>query len=289
MELAGCQMAPFCVVTIPPVRYAEPVIWKKSWEPEAVLSFVGGVIAVFFLGNIAAVLLRYAGIHGFRTDVSVGTVLLATLSFHGTVIVLGTRFLWSQGSGWRGVWGETGWLRCFGLACLALLASAPVIFGLKVVSEQLLNKLGQPVEDQEAVKMIVQSPVWIRTYLAIFAVVLAPLGEEFFFRGVMFRAVSRIRWPALARSLRHQGHSRFAWFCRQQLWRVLAYGGVSFFFALFHVNIPTFLPLFAFAIVLTWLCEKTGGLLAPIMAHSLFNLANLVVLLLAEKYHLVNQ
>jgi membrane protease YdiL (CAAX protease family) len=263
------------------------VIWKKPWAPEAVLSFVGGVILAFFVGNIAAILLRQSGVHGFRTDDSVGTILLATLSFHGAVIVLGTKFLWSQGSGWREVFGETRWWWCLGLAGVALAASAPVIFGLKAVSEFLLRALGlgEAVEDQEAVKMILNAPAWRQAYLAFFAVVMAPLGEEFFFRGVLFQGVKRLRWRALGRSLRRQGHSRMAWFSRQQLWRVVAYIGVSFVFAAFHVNAPTFLPLFAFALVLTWLCERTGGLLAPMMAHSLFNLANLVVLLLAEKYN----
>jgi membrane protease YdiL (CAAX protease family) len=39
------------------------------------------------------------------------------------------------------------------------------------------------------------------------------------------------------------------------------------------------------ALCLTWLYEKTGGLLAPILAHGLFNLANLILLLVAERYN----
>jgi len=60
--------------------------------------------------------------------------------------------------------------------------------------------------------------------------------------------------------------------------------GVSFLFALIHFNAPTFLSLFVLALALTWLYEKTEGLCAPIMAHGLFNAANLVLLLVAEKY-----
>jgi membrane protease YdiL (CAAX protease family) len=60
--------------------------------------------------------------------------------------------------------------------------------------------------------------------------------------------------------------------------------GVSFLFALIHLNAPIFLPLFALALALTWLYEKTEGLLAPVLAHSLFNAANLLLLVFGQKY-----
>jgi hypothetical protein len=85
--------------------------------------------------------------------------------------------------------------------------------------------------------------------------VIAPLAEEFLFRGVLFPFFKQLGFPA------------FAWL------------GVSFLFALIHHNAPVFLPLFLFALVLTWLYEKTSGLLAPITAHALFNAANLAMLL----------
>ena len=83
---------------------------------------------------------------------------------------------------------------------------------------------------------------------------LAPVAEEFIFRGVLFPFVKQLGYPKLA------------WF------------GVSFLFALIHVNAPTLVPLFVLALVLTWLYQKTDCLLAPIAAHSLFNTANLIIL-----------
>ena len=47
-----------------------------------------------------------------------------------------------------------------------------------------------------------------------------------------------------------------------------------------------FIPLFVLALALTWLYEKTGSLLAPIVAHSLFNAANLALLILANEFSL---
>jgi len=95
---------------------------------------------------------------------------------------------------------------------------------------------------------------WMRGYLVFFAVGLAPAAEEFIFRGVLFPFLQQCGWPKLATY------------------------GVSFLFALIHVNVPTFVPLFVLALVLTWLYEKTDCLLAPIAAHSLFNTVNLVIL-----------
>jgi membrane protease YdiL (CAAX protease family) len=236
------------------------VLWKKTWEPEAVLALIGGIVAAWFFGNVAVGLLHQAAVNGFKTDLSLGTLLLGTLSFHGTVIVLGTAFLASRGSDWREVLGTAGWKRSLALACGALVVIAPVIMGLEYASEMALKKLHWPVENQLAVRMILDARPGIRVYLAVFAVVLAPVAEEFFFRGLLFSTAKQFGWPKLG------------WF------------GVSFLFALMHVNAPTFVPLFALALVLTWLCEKTNGLLAPIIAHSLFNTANLILLLLAEKY-----
>jgi membrane protease YdiL (CAAX protease family) len=240
------------------------MLWKKEWAPEAVLMLLGGILVTFFCGSVAAGLLRHAGVHGFRRDESVGSLLLATLSFHGAVLVLGAVFLKFQNTTLREVLGAAGWKRNLGLPCVVLLVVAPVMFGLKSVSELVLVKLHWPVEDQEAVELILGASVWMRCYMVFFAIILAPVAEEFVFRGLLFSTAKRYGWP------------RLGWI------------GVSLLFALVHFNVPTFLPLFVLALGLTWLYDKTEGLLAPIIAHSLFNLANLVILLLAEKYGYLN-
>ncbi len=97
--------------------------------------------------------------------------------------------------------------------------------------------------------------MWTIVYLGVFAVVIAPVAEEFIFRGMLFPFVKQLGFPKLA------------WF------------GVSALFALIHLNAPTFVPLFVFALALTWLYEWTDNLLAPITAHALFNAANFAVLL----------
>lgn len=258
---------------------------KQTWEPELVLALIGAIAATWFFGQVAVAVLLQAQVAGFRTINSPGAVIFATMSLQGSALVLGSIFLKYSGAGWRDVFGPTNWTRCLRLALVVLVLAVPVMFALKAGSEKALDRLHWKFGDQKAVELIAstRSP-WMGAYMAAFTVLIAPLGEEFLFRGLMFSFISRLRWQGLARLARKEGHVRFAWFLRQQFWRTLGYVSVSFIFAFIHHNAPIFLPLFVLALGLTWLYEKTGGLLAPFMAHSLFNGANFALLMLSE-YH----
>ena len=54
--------------------------------------------------------------------------------------------------------------------------------------------------------------------------------------------------------------------------------GTALLFALFHVNLLTFASLTAGALVRSALYEFTDNLLAPIIAHAVFNASNLIML-----------
>jgi membrane protease YdiL (CAAX protease family) len=80
-------------------------------------------------------------------------------------------------------------------------------------------------------------------------VVFAPVVEEMLFRGILFPLLKKI------------GPSSFAYLMSALL------------FAVIHINLVTFIPLFFLGLVLAWLVERTDNLLAPITAHAVFNLA----------------
>jgi membrane protease YdiL (CAAX protease family) len=148
-------------------------------------------------------------------------------------------------------------------ALLLTLAVVPVVllaaWLLQDLSVNALTKHGWPPEDQRAVELFLNAKSWwVRGYFGLFAIVIAPVAEEFIFRGMLYPLVKQL------------GFRRLASF------------GVSFLFALIHMNAPTFVPLFALALALTWLYEKTDNLLAPIVAHSLFNATNFIVLCFAK-------
>jgi membrane protease YdiL (CAAX protease family) len=210
----------------------------------------------------AAGLLQKAGFAAFQPPDGFGAVLLGTLSFQGMAWVLIPFFLRQHQADWREAFGFRGpWLqRALRMAVLVVILILPVAWLLEGASAIVLTKSGWPVETQSAVMFLTDAKSWwVRIYLGVFAVVLAPVAEEFIFRGVLHPFVKQL------------GHPRLAWL------------GVSALFALIHVNMTALVPLFVLALALAWLYEHTDNLLAPIAAHSLFNAANLVVLLFASK------
>lgn len=97
-------------------------------------------------------------------------------------------------------------------------------------------------------------------YLAlviVVVVILAPVFEELFFRGLFYPALRNRLKPALA---------------------VVLNGAV---FGVIHFQPLFMVSLILVGIVLAYLYEKTDSLVAPIVAHSLYNLAVIIVSLLA--------
>jgi membrane protease YdiL (CAAX protease family) len=229
----------------------------KPWRGEAVFQFCAAQLACFCLGVTIVSLLQKAGFAAFKAPDGFGAVLLATLSFQGATWVLIYFFLRLHQVRVRDVFGlcESRLPRALLAALLTVLVVLPVALSLQQVSVLLLGKIGVVPEEETAVMLLAGAKSWwARVYLGVFAVVIAPVAEEFIFRGVLYPFVKQIGYP------------RFAWI------------GVNFLFALIHMDAAALVPLFVLAIALTWLYEKTGNLLAPIAAHSFFNAANLIVL-----------
>lgn len=87
--------------------------------------------------------------------------------------------------------------------------------------------------------------VW--TILGVSVVVVAPLGEELFFRAFLFRAV--------------QG--------RLGLVAGLLLSGLAF--SVFHTNIGVVVPFFVIGVILAWAYHATASLWTPIAAHATIN------------------
>ena len=140
------------------------------------------------------------------------------------------------------------------LAFATFIVILPVSYLLKGASEFLMNKVHWTVKEEPAVTFLTGATSHVTAvYFGFFAVVMAPVAEEFIFRGVLFPTIKQLGFP------------KSAWI------------GVSLFFALIHATASTFIPLFVLALALTWLYEKTGTLLAPISVHALFNVVGVVL------------
>src|ERR1700728_4815649 len=159
---------------------------EKPWRGEIVIQFLTAQFAIYFLGAAALVTLHTSGVSGFKHDEDFGNILLATLSFQGATWVLIPIFLRQHQIHWRDAFGFQkpnlfrGLLSASALAIVIL----PVALELQRASLFLLDKIGWPVADEAAVTLVAGAKsLWLKIYLGVFAVVLAPVAEEFIFRG----------------------------------------------------------------------------------------------------------
>ncbi|MPZ87633.1 MAG: CPBP family intramembrane metalloprotease [Nitriliruptorales bacterium] len=110
---------------------------------------------------------------------------------------------------------------------------------------------------QEGLQEALRDPVAGLT-VAGAAVLLAPIGEELFFRGLLFQA--------LRRSLR--------------LWPAIVVSGLAF--GLSHLELLAFVLLFPVGMYFAWLFHRRGSLLVPVAAHATFNLVGVALLRLGS-------
>lgn len=141
------------------------------------------------------------------------------------------------------------WLNGTFRGVLGYLAVLPICTGLLALSKWVLPQ-GLQKEHQALVLLGIKGlpPVW-KAMTVFGAVILAPLAEEVFFRGLLQSMVRRYTvgaWPAIIIS--------------------------SVIFAVMHLGTPqAIVPLFALAVVLGYSYEYTGRLYRPILIHALFN------------------
>jgi membrane protease YdiL (CAAX protease family) len=147
------------------------------------------------------------------------------------------------------------WICDLGRAILGYLAVAPLWVGLAILFAYVFNLLNIPARIHPALQYLSAfTPPW--RLLAVFeAVILAPLAEEVFFRGLVQSFFRRaLHSPRLAILL------------------------ASAIFAAVHYNQPQAIPsFFALALALGYNYERTGRLTGPILIHAIFNAVNLAM------------
>ncbi|MBI3878407.1 MAG: CPBP family intramembrane metalloprotease [Verrucomicrobia bacterium] len=227
----------------------------KPWKPEAVLrltlaTFVSMSLATLSVAALVPAAARDTGAGRFLV------LLAGTVGFHWAGLLLIALFLREHEIGWKHAFGfNEDTARSLRLAVLVVAVVLPVCWGLGQFSAWLMLQFEQkPVEQFTVQTLQLAVAPDQQIYAAIAAIALAPAVEEMLFRGILYPAIKQLGWPRLA------------------LW------STSLFFAVIHANWMTFLPLTVLAVVLTWLYERTGNLLAPIATHALFNAANFILL-----------
>lgn len=227
-----------------------------SWAHEMVeRARSGRTVLVTFLALVALYLVNSAIYTLFFPDVTVAephTLIFQALFFHiPGLLLLGTVF--------RGAKREDNFWRKaparLGLAVLFYLASIPLIWFYSILYQLFLHQMGHSFYLQDVALLFLAPTALPEKVVLIFvAVVIAPLFEEFLFRGVLFPwVVRRIGlWPAV--------------------------GVVSLFFASIHVHLPSLLPLFLLSSLFCLAYARTRSLLVPIGMHACFNGVTVILL-----------
>ncbi len=136
------------------------------------------------------------------------------------------------------------------------LISLPFVTTTNLAWRGLLQAAGLTLEKQELVSIFAhaRSPLLLGA-MVVLATVTAPASEELLFRGGFFRYLrTRLpRWAALV--------------------------APACLFAALHQHIASFVPLVALGVIFSLAYERTGRIATVIVAHGLFNLHTIVLIL----------
>ena len=235
---------------------------EKPWKADLVVRLLAGLFSSMLLGVLIVNGYESIASEAGKRHRDLLVFVVGLFSFHGVGLVLVNVFLRQHGLTWSQAFGfkEPRVARTIFLAVITVIVMLPITLSLTEVSGKILRLFNVPVEPQQAVKMMRVATSHAELLLhGIATILLAPFVEETVFRGILYPAIKQ------------RGYHKLA------LW------GTSFFFALTHSNVVILLPLTVLAIILTFLYETTNNLLAPIVAHGLFNAANYAYLLF-QKY-----
>ena len=111
-----------------------------------------------------------------------------------------------------------------------------------------LREIGIEQDQAELFSAVKDAPLSQFLLVLLAGAILAPIGEEIFFRGFLFTSLLKERGP------------------------VVAYAASSLLFAVVHLNLPALLPILVLGVGLAIARHVSRSLLAPIVAHSLNNM-----------------
>ncbi len=111
-----------------------------------------------------------------------------------------------------------------------------------------LREVGIEQDQAELFSAVKDAPLSQFLLVLLAGAILAPIGEEIFFRGFLFTSLLKERGP------------------------VVAYAASSLLFAVVHLNLPALLPILVLGVGLAIARHVSRSLLAPIVAHSLNNM-----------------
>jgi hypothetical protein len=243
-----------------PCLLASLVMLIRPWPMEKLLRHLVILLVTFYTGMaLGAWVCKLAG----TPPPSAWQMGAAALSFQGVAVPLVWLFVREHGLAVREAFGfRQVLLPAIAAGALAAALFVPLGWGLQQLSAFLMQHLPllqlKAVEQETVQTLRLASSPFQRITLGVVTVLIAPVGEELLFRGVLYTWIRQTGFTGLA------------------LWTS------SILFAVVHFNLATFLPLLCLALLLGWLYERSGNLLTSIVAHAMFNALNFLLLLVTS-------
>jgi len=240
-------------------RPPRPRVW---YEDLAARALPGKLILILLLTLTAlyvACSLVYSALFPYVHELKPHTLLFQALFFHvPALVVLSGIFIHRRASGREQL--GISWRRApsmLGLSVLLYLVAIPILWFYSMLYQVLLYQYGFNLYLQDVAQVfLAPAPVLERVAMYFVAIILAPVFEEFVFRGVLLPWVVR----------------------RVGLWQGIAV--VSLVFAGMHMHLPSFLPLFLLSVMFCVAYARTRSLLVPIGMHACFNAVTVILLAL---------
>jgi len=234
---------------LPPDRYRGPGIFVLS-----LLAVVGGTIPALFAFADAAALF------GEGTPTIVGSLVLLTSTQIGLLAVTGALVIWPRALVGVRLVGPAGAGRSVLLGLGLVLPAWIVATLLGLLAAVLLELVGVRPQPQVVEQAILELDP---TVVLVAFLLIAPVAEELFFRGVVYSAWEREYGPDLA-----------------------LFGSAALFAAI-HFELAALLPIFGLGLLLGVVYRRTRSLLTVISLHAGFNAIS-VGLTLADRLGLIH-
>lgn len=234
----------------PAARASTPAPKLAPWPAtiqDIAFFFFHGVFGAFLGSFLVGLFAKPLGLHGDQLSI------VATAALH-LGILCGLALCLRSQPGAAPAFGRGVSVVLSGLA--TFLIALPFVSLTNLAWLQFLKLVGYDIERQPAVELVSRlgTTPWM-TIFVFFAVIVAPCAEELLFRAGLFR------------------------YLRTRQSKGIALVVPSLLFAAIHFHLPSYLPLAVLGIIFSLAYERTGTLGTAIIAHSAFNLNNLLVLL----------
>ncbi len=214
------------------------------------------VLLVAFLGKDA--LMTSAAVQGLSSDAQVFARVAVLFGFYAVQAAVLCALAWRRGLGVA----EAFRLRTSGVSLKSRLEATALVVGMLFVVRvgawgygALVQEFGwdPPVREVADLTEVFGPTVWGLLLSVALVVIVAPLVEEVVFRGVLQSAFAA-RWD----------------------WR-LAIALSAALFALYHMTLWLFVPLFALGVACGWLARTRETLLPAISLHGAYNVLPVVI------------